>query len=925
MDKSNVSTFLVVLLVVCSGVATASGPSSGLSSTPDRPSEAGESTETLETVLEGTNETQVVVQLESADVSPEMSSKEVIRTLKRHANRTQQSVEIFAVSHEGVTIVRQFWLTNTVVLEVDQSRANLTAIANVEDVTGLHTNFEVNVSRPTDNESLRPTDRESRTTANRAESPTATNRTTVANGTERSTTPLSRIGVPEAWNEFDARGDGVKVAVLDSGIDISHPDIDLYTTDSEDPTYPGGWAEFDEDGQRVPNSTPRTEGAHGTHTSGIVAGGNASGTYVGVAPDAELMHGLVVTDSTGSFARILAGIQWAVEQDADVLSVSLGVRGYHSEFVEPLQRAESAGTVVVASTGNEGPGTGSLPANVYESVGVGAVTQDETVADFSGAKRIDTESAWGSAAPDDWPSQYTIPDLVAPGVGVNSTMPGGEYAEARGTSVAAPFVAGTVAVMLSATDHELSPAEIRLGLTATATPAWEPQSVNRTRYGAGLVNARDATAFAVTPSRITGRVTTPIGEPAANVTVTVADGRVRTTTNSSGGFSMAAPSGAWNLTASGFGYDRQTAQVSVQSGASVSPEVQLNERFAVERTSVDAGVLEAGRSFDATLRLANAESITVELGSNSTIDPANVTVFVGGQVVEIGEEVSLASESRAISETEAISVSGALSVEAYTPPGTNGTLDLRYSIRGNDEQQKGRLGSVQVVPRIVSVGVVDVAGSGFGPKVAATLDDDLPPRYRVRNVTAETAPAVADQYDVFVVQRFGNDSGRVGRFLEATDGRATGVVFLGSHANEYTTAPSDAIRRISNTGDERFEVYSGEDGDGPISFELLRDHPLFEGIGTAGDEVEMYDSGPFGDRSWFEQYSGTALATVRANGTAYSGVSVAVDDSRRHVLLTLGRETFVVGTFTESADELLANGVEYVTPSETKRTGPVPV
>lgn len=886
MDELGVFTLLVVLLVICSGVATAGELEPSVPSATDESADPSGDV----TVPEGTNETQVVVQLERAGLSPEASPEQVVRELKRHANRTQRPVESFAANHGGVTVVRQFWLTNTVVLEVTRSRANVTALARIEDVTELHTNFEVNVSRPASRE-----------------------RATLGNKSDRATAALERVGAPAAWREFDARGDGVKVAVLDNGVDVSHPDIDLYATDADDPTYPGGWAEFDENGERVRNSTPHVKGLHGMHMSGIVAGGNASGTSVGVAPEAELMHGLVVTRSTGSFARVLAGIQWAVEQDADVISLSLGVPGYPPELVEPIRRAEAAGTVVVASVGNQGFGTSNPPANVYEAVAVGAVTQNGTVASFSGRETIVTESAWGSAAPEDWPRQYTIPDVVAPGVAVESTVPGG-YEKSGGTSVATPFVAGTVALMLSAADdRQLSSAEVRLGLTATATPAWESRPVNRTGYGSGIVNAYDATAFAANPASVAGRVTTPTGEPAANATITLAGGRVRTSTDSTGRFSISTPPGTWNVTASGFGYGSRTTSISTRSGSNTSVRFQLNETLAVEQSSEPPELREAGRSFHVDLRLANAESVTVELGANSSVDPSNVRALVGDRKVELGESVSVSPDS------------GALSVGAITASGTDGSLELQYTVRGEEARRHGRVESVTVVPRVVSVGVVDVAGSGHGSQVASTLDAALPEQYRVRNVTAETAPALTDEYDVFVVQRFGNDSDRVARFVEATDGRDTGVVFLGSYASDFTTAPSDAIRRLAATGDKRFEVHAADDGDGPVSFELLRNHSLFEGIGTAGEEIDVYDSGSFGDRSWFDQSPGTPLATVRANGTEYTGVSVAVDASRRHVLMTLGREVFIADAFTESADELLANAVSYVTPPPTSGDAPVPV
>ena len=110
----------------------------------------------------------------------------------------------------------------------------------------------------------------------------------------------------------------MKVAVLDTGVDADHQDIDLYTEDENDKTYPGGWAEFDSYGNQVEDSKPHDTGTHGTQVSGTVAGGNADGAYIGVAPETNLMHGLVLSGSDGgTFSQIVGGMEWAIENDAD--------------------------------------------------------------------------------------------------------------------------------------------------------------------------------------------------------------------------------------------------------------------------------------------------------------------------------------------------------------------------------------------------------------------------------------------------------------------------------------------------------------------------------------------------------------------------------------------------------------------------------
>jgi len=173
----------------------------------------------------------------------------------------------------------------------------------MNEVSELHANFEVQAPTP------RRVDRPSMATSTKG---------------YNTTYGLDQVNATEVWDAYGTMGQGVKVAVLDTGVNASHQDIDLYTENASDPTYPGGWAEFNSTGAKIPGSEPYDSGQHGKHTSGTVAGGNASGEYVGVAPEATLIHGGVLTDEGGTFASILAGMEWAVQEEADVVSMSLG-------------------------------------------------------------------------------------------------------------------------------------------------------------------------------------------------------------------------------------------------------------------------------------------------------------------------------------------------------------------------------------------------------------------------------------------------------------------------------------------------------------------------------------------------------------------------------------------------------------------------
>lgn len=411
---------------------------------------------------------EVVVQLEDASVSS-VPEEEIDDVLEDHAADTHQPLLEVAESTDGVTVVSQFWVTNAVLLEVDAGTVELDVFETVESVERLHGNTEIPVpDRP------RPPD-------DGGENETVSGYET--------TYGLAQIGAPAVWDDHGSTGADVTVAVLDTGIDVSHPDLDLYADDPADPTYPGGWAEFDERGERVDGSTPHDSHGHGTHVSGTIAGGDASGVHVGVAPDVDLVHGKVLDEDNGTYAQILAGMEWAVESDVDVLSMSFGATGTHDQLITPVRNVEASGVVPVAAIGNEGHGTSGSPANVYDAVAIGATDSDETVASFSGGEELSRED-W-SNPPADWPEEYVVPDLTAPGVGVYSTVPGGGYEYSSGTSMATPHVAGTVALVRSAED-ELRPSDVATALSETADKPDDAPAEKDDRYGFGIIDAEAA-------------------------------------------------------------------------------------------------------------------------------------------------------------------------------------------------------------------------------------------------------------------------------------------------------------------------------------------------------------------------------------------------------------------------------------------------
>jgi subtilisin family serine protease len=250
---------------------------------------------------------------------------------------------------------------------------------------------------------------------------------------------ISRIGAPDAWST--STGEGIQVAILDTGIDRDHEDLYLNVKwgisvvgDAESTNY----RDWDD------------KNGHGTHVAGTIAALYNDIGVVGVGYNIQI-YAIKVLDNAGfgTWEDAADGVWWAmkgpdgiIDKDGDgivagdpdddaaeVISMSFGGFGYDEAFHQAIIAAYNAGIVLVAAAGNEGDDGVTYPAKFNEVIAVAATDENDNVA------------SWSSKGPE--------VELAAPGVGILSTVPNNRYESYSGTSMACPHVSGTVGLMIS--------------------------------------------------------------------------------------------------------------------------------------------------------------------------------------------------------------------------------------------------------------------------------------------------------------------------------------------------------------------------------------------------------------------------------------------------------------------------------------------
>lgn len=816
-----------------------------------------------------------------------------------------------------VTVLNTSWLATTMLIEAEPSEDTITALAAIPGVVDLTPNYEVHGLESEEPVEVTETPGDSEYTDNEG---------------NPITYGLKHLNAPDAWEFYNAYGQGVRVAVLDTGVDPNHPDLAprLATDDPSDPLYPGGWIHLDHEGKPRAKQ-PADPATHGTHVAGTILGGNEFGVQIGVAPQAELMAVNAISDGSSSF-KILKALEWTMDpydaegkragRPADVINMSLG--NADKKFTDTylfgtLQKIRAAGIFPAIASGNdmkEGSECISNPSSSYDAFAVGMSTEDRSI----NSRSCGGTTHWSESIVKEfgWPSgEFIRPDVAAPGTDIISSVPGGGWGKSTGTSMATPHVAGAVAALRSA-QPGLSVDEIATALEETA---WHPDKTAESvfapdiRFGHGIINLHDAIALVRGESGFSLTITDAVtGDPVSGAQVSWATdhkpiGKRENaeygetwSTDESGTVTSYLPPGSYTLTVDRFGYEQQTVATSVTEGSFVELETQLSPKVT---GSVAGAVTDASTG-------KPLPGVTVALAGHdlkTLTDDRGAYTLAG---VPVGETHRLRASLEGM-HTETVS-------------------DI--TVTNHDEPTRLDF-QLNALPHVLVLG--DATGRSAQLLATQELVVDS------ADVLPEPLETLTD-YDVVVW----DDPGKVSRekitkAIEVTDKAGTGIVWLdlGSSDTSGLAVLHDTFaspkKRTTQTDET---VYS-------IGYQIIKqpDHPLFNsGSIFTGSLINRslitQDANPTSDSFWasFEELQSKTAVVLADTVTLVEGDSakfqkargagIAVDEraGNRHVYLALHASHAAVDARTWSAEgkQVFANAVTWAASSKVNTPSPKP-
>ncbi|MGV9378494.1 S8 family serine peptidase [Nonomuraea sp. NPDC003707] len=476
------------------------------------------------------------------------------RTLRSTAERSQRGLRSFL--QDSKAIFTPYWLVNAVLVR-GADAGLVKRLAERPDVARV---------RPAGSVSLPEPERAAKAAAQVA-------------GVEWG---VDSVGAPRVWSGFGAKGEGIVVATIDSGVQYDHPALaGQYRGRKADGSYDHNYNWFDPTLVcGVPSATPCDNNGHGTHTMGTIVGAGG----IGVAPGATWISAKGCETSRCSDVFLLEAGQWMLaptdlegnnprpDLAPHLVSNSWGGDAGDPFYQEIVNSWVASGIFPLFAAGNAGPecATAHSPGDYANTYAVGAYQSDGKIADFS--SRGDPEGA------------AIKPDIAAPGVAIRSSVPGSGYSAYSGTSMATPHVAGAVALLWSAAPTLRGDiAATRRALDETAVDVTDyscgGDSANNRVWGQGRLDAFAAVTFA--PRGQTGtlagtvRDATGAAVPKPTVTLTASGVKRTLTGGADGTFSIPLPPGSYEVTAWAFGFAPATGTATVVAGATATRNLSL--------------------------------------------------------------------------------------------------------------------------------------------------------------------------------------------------------------------------------------------------------------------------------------------------------------------------------------------------------------
>ncbi|MBK7914710.1 MAG: S8 family serine peptidase [Chloroflexi bacterium] len=446
---------------------------------------------------------------------------------------------------------------------------------------------------------------------------------------------INKIQAPYVWHALGVSGQGVTVAIMDTGVDWQHPDLL--------PNYRGnlGGGAFNHEGNwfntvHPTDTVPIDWYGHGTHVAGTAVGQNG----LGVAPGAAWIAVNILSDDGFIYdSAVHLGFQWLLAPAGDpslapdIINGSWGGSGWLTTFLPDITAVQAAGIITIFAAGNNGPEPATIlsPASLPGVLAVGA-------SDPHGPP------SWFSSRGPSLLTSETKPTLIAPGARILSAMPGGSYAYLNGTSMATPHTTGAAALLLSA-NPSLTRAQLTRILTETAVSV-SPDAPNPLS-GWGLLNAYAAVSTQAAHGTVTGQLRDH-GAPLAGAVVTITTPTavpLTYTTGLDGRFTAALRAGSYRLDIAPFGfYPTGNGYLVMQNGVTITQDFDLvrpsSGRLALStidgaaQTPLTATVTISGTPILLTTDLQGETAVTLPIGrytlriSRAGYEPAHNEVTI---------------------------------------------------------------------------------------------------------------------------------------------------------------------------------------------------------------------------------------------------------------------------------------------------------